>query len=98
MSEYCELEPKWDGTDVGGISGDEALVVPDQNEGTGEDGEARLGKGSHSLIEIKGMLLLAEKLLMSKSSAVNEAGMVVSRFRWGGLCQSNEEVVDAIKF
>lgn len=44
------------------------------------------------------MLLLAEKLPRSKSSAVNEAGMLVSRLRCGGgLCQSNEVGVDAIR-
>lgn len=73
------------GMEVGGMeSGDEALVVPDHNEGTGEDGEVSLGKGSHSLIEMDGMLLPAEKVPRSRSSAVKEAGIVVSRFRCGG--------------
>lgn len=78
---YFVVETNCGGADVGGISGEEARVVPDQNEGTGEDGEAKLGTGSHSLIAMDGMLLLAEKLWRSKSSAVKEAGMVVSRFK-----------------
>jgi hypothetical protein len=95
---YCEIVANCGGTDVGGMSGDDALVVPDHNEGTGEDGDDRLGKGSHSLIEMDGMLLLAEKLPRSRSSAVKEAGIVVSRSRCGGgLCQSNAVGVDAIR-
>lgn len=44
------------------------------------------------------MLLLAEKVPRSKSSAVNDAGMLVSRLRsGGGLCQSNEVGVEAIR-
>lgn len=94
----CETVANCDGTDVGGISGDEARVVPDHNEGTGEDGDARTGKGSHSLIDMDGILLLAEKLPRSRSSAVKEAGMVVSRLRCGGgLCQSNVVGVETIK-
>jgi hypothetical protein len=45
----CGIEANWEGADVGGmpVSGEEARVVPDQNEGTGEDGDAMLGAGSH---------------------------------------------------
>ena len=82
------------GADVGGISGDEALVVPDQNEGTGEDGDATLGIGSHSVMAIDGMLP-AEKLPRSSSlSGENGAAKLVSRLRGGGLCQS-EKLEDA---
>ena len=42
-----DIETNCGGTDVGGMSGDDALVVPDQNEGTGEDGDATLGTCSH---------------------------------------------------
>lgn len=79
-------------------SGDDALVVPDHNEGTGEDGEVRLGKCSHSLIEIEGMLLPAENGPRSRSSAVNDAGIVVSRLRCWGPCQPNGDGVDDIRF
>ena len=84
-------------------SGDEARVVPNHNEGTGEDGEEKLGKGSHSSMAIDGMLpLLAEKVPRSRSSAVKVAGMVVSRFRLvdedGPACQSNEVGVLAMRF
>ena len=72
---YCELVAKCGSVDEGGISGDEVRVVPDHNEGTGEDGDAIQGKNSHSFISIEGML---EKLPRSKSSAVTEAGIVVS--------------------
>ena len=41
------IEASCDGTEMGGISGDDARVVPDQNEGTGEDGDATLGTCSH---------------------------------------------------
>ena len=83
-----------DGTDTG----DEHRVVPAYNEGTGEDGDVKLGKGSHSAIAIAGILRLpAEKL--ARSSAVNVAGIVVSRLRWvGEFCQSNEVGVVAIRF
>lgn len=72
------------GMDVGGIeSGLDARVEPTHNEGTGEDGEVSLGKGSHSLIEMEGMLLPVEKCPRSRSSAVKDAGIVVSRLRCG---------------
>jgi hypothetical protein len=89
---FCGADP--DGID----SGDEHRVVPAYNEGTGEDGDVKLGKGSHSSIEMAGILRLpAEKL--ARSSAVKVAGIVVSRLRWvGELCQSNEVGVVAIKF
>ena len=52
-------------------SGEEARVVPNHNEGTGEDGEEKLGKGSHSSMAMEGMLpLVAEKAARSRSSAV----------------------------
>lgn len=86
-------------------SGDEARVVPNHNEGTGEDGEERLGKGSHSSMAIEGMLpLRAEKAPRSRSSAVKVAGMLVSRFRWDPVLlppptdQSNEVGVLAMRF
>ena len=69
------------GADVGGISGDEARVVPDQNEGTSEFGDATFGTCSHSFIDIEGMLPPAEKLPRSRSSAVKDAGTIVSRLR-----------------
>lgn len=73
-------------------------MVPDQNEGTGEDGDAKLGTGSHSFIAIEGMLLVAENVSRSRSSAVKEAGIAVSKLRCGGgLCQSNEVGVDAMR-
>jgi hypothetical protein len=61
----------WDGggrfgAEVGGCSGEEGRVdESDQNEGTGEDGDAN-GAGSHSVIAIDGMLP-AEKLPRSRS-------------------------------
>lgn len=63
------------------MSGLEARVVPEKKEGTGDSGEARFGKGSHSFIAMEGMLPPAEKLPRSRSSAVNDAGMAVSRLR-----------------
>jgi hypothetical protein len=93
--------PNLGSADPGGMeSGDEARVVPNHNEGTGEDGVEKLGKGSHSSIAIEGMLpLLAEKAPRSKSSAVKVAGIVVSRLRWGGCpCQSNDAGVLAMRF
>jgi hypothetical protein len=93
--------PNCGSADPGGIeSGDEARVVPNHNEGTGEDGVEKLGKGSHSSIAMEGMLpLLAEKAPRSKSSAVNVAGIVVSRLRWGGgPCQWNDVGVLAMRF
>lgn len=95
------VAPNCGSADPGGMeSGDEARVVPNHNEGTGEDGVEKLGKGSHSSIAIEGMLpLLAEKEPRSRSSAVKVAGMVVSRLRWGeGPCQSNDVGVLAIRF
>jgi hypothetical protein len=77
----CDIEAYCSGALVGGISGDEARVVPDQIEGTSESGEATFGTCSHSLIEMEGRLPPAEKLPRSRSSAVNDAGIVVSRFR-----------------
>lgn len=42
------IEANCGGTDVGGMSGDDARVVPDQNEGTGDSkGDATLGTCSH---------------------------------------------------
>lgn len=82
-------------------SGDEARVVPNHNEGTGEDGDEKLGKGSHSSIAMAGILaLLFENARRCRLSAVKVAGMVVSRLRWvaGGPCQSNDGGVLAIKF
>jgi hypothetical protein len=53
------------GAEVGGCSGEEGRVdESDQNEGTGEDGDANRA-GSHSVIAIEGMLL-AEKLPRSR--------------------------------
>lgn len=77
----CAMDANCGGADVGGMSGEEARVVPDQNEGTSELGDATLGTCSHSLIEMDGMLPPAEKVPRLRSSAVNEAGIVVSRFR-----------------
>ena len=75
------------GTDVGGMSGDDARVVPDQNEGTGEDGDATLGTCSHLLIAIVGMLLCA-KPPRSIPLGSKEVANVVSRFIGGGVsCQ-----------
>jgi hypothetical protein len=87
------------GADLDGIdSGDEARVVPNHNEGTGEDGDVKLGKGSHSSIAMAGMLLPpAEKL--ARSSAVKVAGIVVSRLRCvGEFCQSKEVGVLLVRF
>ena len=71
------------GADVGWLSGEEALVVPDQNEGTGEIGEEMLGLCSHSVMAIDGSdaMLPAEKLPRSISFApgVNDVGKAVSR-------------------
>lgn len=42
------IEANCEGAEVGGMSGDEARVVPDQNEGTGDsNGDATLGTCSH---------------------------------------------------
>jgi hypothetical protein len=93
--------PNCGSADPGGIeSGDEARVVPNHNEGTGEDGVEKLGKGSHSSMAMEGMLpLLAEKEPISKSSAVNVAGIVVSRLRSEGVaCQSKDVGVPAMRF
>lgn len=91
MDAYCG------GALVGGISGEDARVVPDQNEGTSESGDATFGTCSHSLIEIDGRLPPAEKLPMSRSSAVKDAGTAVSRPKCGGgVCQSNEVGVVAM--
>ena len=73
-------------------------MVPNHNEGTGEDGDVKLGKGSHSSIAMAGILLLPAGKL-AKSSAVKVAGIVVSRSRRvGEFCQSNEVGVVVIKF
>jgi len=82
-------------------SGDEARVVPNHNEGTGEDGDEKLGKGSHSSIAMAGIVaLFAENERRSRLSAVKVAGMVASRLRWvaGERCQSKDVGVLAIKF
>lgn len=93
----CAIEAYCGGALVGGISGEDARVVPDQNEGTSESGDATFGTCSHSLIEIDGKLPPAEKLPRSRSSAVKDAGTAVSRFRCGGgVCQSNEVGVVAM--
>ena len=65
-------------------------MVPDQNEGTGEDTTAALGTSSHSVMAIAGTLgpvLPAEKLpiSISEGSAVNPGVKVVSNDRSGGL-------------
>lgn len=89
------------GADVGGISGDEARVVPDQNEGTGESGDATLGICSHSVIAMDGMLLAvpAEKLPRSSSlSGLNGLANWVSTVNGGGLCQSKLGGVAAMRF
>jgi hypothetical protein len=92
----CAIEANCAGALVGGISGEDARVVPENNEGTSELGDATFGTCSQSLIEIEGRLPPAEKLPRSRSSAVKDAGTVVSRFRCGGgVCQSNEVGVDA---
>lgn len=86
--------------DLGGMSGDEARVVPDHNEGTGEDGDVKLGKGSHSSIAIDGIEPLpAENAPRSRSLGVKAIGIVVSRLRWvDGCCQSKEVGVVTIMF
>jgi hypothetical protein len=93
----CEMDAYRSGALVGGMSGDDARVVPDQNEGTSESGDATFGTSSHSLIEMDGRLPPAEKCPRSRSSAVKDAGIVVLRLRCGGgVCQSNEVGVVAI--
>lgn len=73
---------------MGGISGEEALVVPDQNEGTGDSGDVTLGVGSHSVIAIDGTLP-AENVAKSISLPVYGVGKLVSSVNsGGGLCQS----------
>jgi hypothetical protein len=48
LSDKCwEMDANCAGALVGCISGDEARVVPDQNEGTSEFGDATFGTCSH---------------------------------------------------
>lgn len=88
---------------MGGTSGDEARVVPDQNEGTGEDTTVALGTSSHSVMAIDGSrepVLPAEKVAMSicAGSAVKPE-KVVSRVRCGGLWPQSKLVgVEAMRF
>lgn len=96
---WCDIEAYCKGALVGVISvGEDARVAMEEpNEGTSEFGDATFGACSHSLIEMEGKLPPAEKLPRSRSSAVKDAGIVVSRFRWGGgVCQSNEVGVVAM--
>lgn len=86
---------------VGGMSGDEALVVPDQNEGTGEQDAGVLEGSSHSVMAIEGMLPVvpAEKFprSISASGLKGEANWV-STVSGGGLCpQSKLEVGVAMR-
>jgi hypothetical protein len=43
----CDIETYCGGALVGGISGEDARVVPDHNEGTSELGDATFGTCSH---------------------------------------------------
>lgn len=94
----------YDGALVGGASGDEARVVPDQNDGTGEDITAALGTSSHSVMAIAGKLAPtppAEKLPRSicEGSEVKAEAKVVSSDREVGLCPQSKEVgVEAMRF
>lgn len=74
-------------------------MVPDQNEGTGEDGEVVVGISSHSVMAMEGMLP-AEKLPRSISfSGLKAAGKLVSSDNCGGgLCQSKFGGVPAMMF
>lgn len=51
---FCVIEGNCEASDEVGISGDDARVVPDQNEGTSECGDTTLGVGSQSLMEMEG--------------------------------------------
>lgn len=98
---WCAIDAYCSGALVGGISeeGDDARVVPDHNEGTSELGDITFGTSSHSFIDIDGKLPPAEKLPISKSSIVKDAGNAVSMFKGGGgVCQSNEVGVVAMMF
>jgi hypothetical protein len=100
----CAIDPNCSGADVGGTSGEDAPDVrvvpsPDHNEGTSEKGEATCGICSRWLMEIAGMLLPAEKLARSRSSALKEVDNPVLRDNCdGGVCQSNEVGVVAMRF
>ena len=80
----------YDGALVDEASGDDARVVPDQNEGTGEDTTAALGTSSHSVMAIEGTLdpaPPAEKLPISigPGSVVKAEVKFVSSDNEGGL-------------
>ena len=80
------------GADVGGSSGDDALVVPDHWEGTGEEVGAITGTCSHSDIAIDGILAIlpAEKEPSISLFGLKGVVKLVSTVSGGGVpCQSN---------
>lgn len=94
-SKCAGIEANCGGTEVGGMSGDDARVVPDQREETGDSiGEFRTC--SHWLIAIVGMLL-CENPLMFIPLVSNEVANVVSRSTEGGpvSCQLKSAVAAA---